>query len=219
MITVGIATIPEREESLKQVLGSLTGQTDLISVVFNGYKEIPAWTKDYKNIICEIGDNALGDAMKFALAGSTPGLYVSWDDDLVAPPDAIERLLAGVDKYNGVCSFHGRKYLAPVTNFKKFAMNYRCLGKVSEDVHVNFIGSGCTAFNTNRLRLSLRDFKSRNMADVYLSKAALDQGIPMMVLAHTEGYLKYIAPPRGTTIWETMQDYQNHVKIMQTFIR
>jgi len=219
MITVGIASIPEREESLKQVIDSLTRQADLIAVVLNSYKEIPSWIKEYDNVICDIGDNALGDAMKFALAESAKGLYVSWDDDLVAPPDAIWKLHRGVTKYNWVCSFHGRKYLSPVTNFKKFAGNYRCLGNVSEDVHVDFIGSGCTAFDTGRLRLSLHDFKSRNMADVYLSKAATDQGVPMMVLAHPEGYLKYIAPQRGTTIWEQTQDYTEHVKIMQTFIK
>ena len=57
------------------------------------------------------------------------------------------------------------------------------------------------------------------MADVFLSKCATEQGVPMMVLAHDVGYLKYVPPPKGTTIWDTTRDYSEHVKVMRTFIK
>ena len=56
------------------------------------------------------------------------------------------------------------------------------------------------------------------MSDVWLSKIATEQNVPMMVLAHAKGDIKYLYPP-GDTIWKSTQSYDEHIKIMNTFIK
>lgn len=219
MIVVGAASIPARVEALYKVVDSIVDQVDKIFLSLNNYTEIPERFRDHPKIHCDLLDNHYADGAKFYRVSQVDGYYISWDDDLIMPPGCVQKLIEGVDKYNGVVGLHGKYYLPPVTNFKRWAGNYRCLNTVSSDVKVNLIGSGCTCFNTNRLRLNISDFYKRNMADVLLSKVATEQGVPMMVLAHPVGYLEYVSPPRGTTIWENTHDYSEHVRIMRTFIK
>jgi hypothetical protein len=197
------------------------GQADQIFVSLN-YGEVTAqkFLDKYSNIFWWSTDNKQGDAQKFAMVGKVEdGYYIGWDDDLICLPGTIDYLISGVDRYNGLVSLHGRTYLPPVTDFRRWAGAYRCLNTVSEDVPVNLIGSGCCCFHTDRLDITLSDFHSKNMADVYLSKTASDQGVPMVVLKHNAGqYVQYI-PPKGETIWKSTRDYSKHIEVMRTYIK
>lgn len=216
MIIAGIASIPNREKDLRHILDAIAPQVDMVIVSLNGYLERPPYAKDYDNVMMNITDNSKGDAMKFD--GSwADGYHLCLDDDLIPPKGYVDDILEGVDKYNGLVSFHGRTYLKPIVDFRRWAGNYRCLNTVSDDVKVNFIGSGCCAFKTSRLKLSLEDFKKPNMADCYLSRLASEQGVSMVVLAHPQGYFEYTNPK--TTIWNTTHDYTEQVKILQSYIK
>lgn len=218
MITAGIATLKEREKSFKCTIESIYPQVDKIVAVLNYYDAIPLWLNELKKVECHLAFNFLGDAGKFLQVENTDGIYFAIDDDLLYPKGYVDYLLEGIEKYGGIVGLHGKIYQKPVTHFKKCAV-YRCLDTVSDDACVNVIGSGCCAFDTNRLTLSLSDFELPNMADLWLSKMATEQGVPMTVLKHDTGYLNYLAPPKGTTIWETTKDYSEHVQIMRTFIK
>lgn len=126
MITIGIASLPERVNSLERTIDSLYLQADSIVCVLNGHKEMPPFEKKYPNVWFVLSDNSRGDSMKFFTVKESSDYYVSWDDDLIAPEGVIERLIEGVDKYNSVVSFHGKKYLAPVKDFKRWAGVGRC---------------------------------------------------------------------------------------------
>jgi hypothetical protein len=218
-VIAGIASIPSRVNLLEQVLDSLAGQVDEVFVGLN-YGDVPRpkYLDKYSNVFWWVSDNSRVDAEKFAMANIPNVIYLGCDDDLVYLSGYADYMVKGVEKYDGLVSLHGRTYLYPVTNFKKWAGNYRCLNTVSEDVKVNLIGSGCCAFNTNRLKVSLLGFPNPNMADVFLSKTAHLQGVPMRVLKHQEGeFLRYLHPV-GDTIWEHTKDYSLHVKILQSFI-
>jgi hypothetical protein len=218
MITAGIASVPERSESLEKVLDSLTGQVNAIFVALNYCDhEAPKYLDNYSNVFWWVSDNRMGDSEKFAMAMNTKGYFLGCDDDIVYPFDYAEYMVDGVKQYNGLVSLHGRVYTSPIANFKQFSANYRCLGSVPEDVKVNFIGSGCCAFDTSRLKVSLTEFKIKNMADIWLSKLATEQGVPMVVLEHPRDYLTYL--PQKETIWRSTKDYSEHTRILQSFIK
>ena len=214
---MGLASIEPRKELLIPVVNSLLPQVDKVHVALNGYKEIPEALRNLRNVECEILDNSLGDSAKFLHVGDYDDCYYyGCDDDLVYPEGYCDYLQEGVNKYNGLVSLHGRKYL-PRAHFKQWAGNYRCLNNVDQDVHVNLVGSGVCCFNTNRLKLHISDFKSHNMADCYLSRTASLQGVPMMVLAHRCNYLTYLYPVG--TIWERTRDYSVHTAVLRSYIK
>jgi len=218
MTTVGIASIPSRKDMLEKVLDSLCHQVDYIYLVLNyGETEPPIYLRKYDNLSWWLADNSRGDAEKFAMAEWTHGYYLTLDDDLVVPRGYVQKMTEGVERYNGLVSLHGRTYLKPVTSFTRWAGNYRCLGRVSDDVKVNLIGSGCCAFHTDRLDVTMSDFKLPNMADLWLSKMATEQGVPMVVLAHERDYLTYLNPTE--TIWRNTKNFSVHTEILKSFIK
>jgi hypothetical protein len=218
MRIAGIATLKEREDSFKRTIESIYPQVDRIVAILNYYETIPDWIKSLNKIEAIPMLNELKDSGKFWYANIPDVIYFGCDDDLLYPMGYCDYLVEGVAKYNGLVSLHGKKYLAPVTGFKKWAGNYRCLGTVSDDVRVNVVGSGCCAFDTNRIHVHMPQFKIHGMADIWMSKIATEQWVPIMVLKHNTGYLRYtnITTP---TIWGTTKDYTEHTKILRSFIK
>jgi hypothetical protein len=215
---VGIASVPSRKVSLEKVLDSLTEQVDEIYLVLNyGEENPPEYLKKYSNVLWTTCGDTLGDAMKFSMVNYVKGIYLGCDDDLIYPKGYVQYMAEGVKKYNGLVSLHGRRYALPITSFRRWTANYRCLGDVKEDVNVNFIGSGCCAFHTNRLKVSLEDFKLPNMADCFLSRQASLQGVLMVILKHSRDYLQYTNPE--TTIWRSAKNFDEQTKILQSYIK
>ena len=208
--------MPERKELLILVINSLLPQVDKIHVALNGYKEIPEALVGLDKVECEILDNSLGDSAKFLHADIPDVVYFGCDDDLLYPMGYCDYLQARMEYYNGLVSLHGRKYL-PRSTFKQWVGNYRCLNNVDQDVKVNLVGSGVCCFNTSRLEVTIRDFKTRNMADCYLSRCASLQGVPMTVLAHKSNYLTYLSPKN--TIWQSTHDYSIHTAVLRSYIK
>jgi len=208
-----IASVPDRENMLSEVVASIRPQVDSIFVALNNYDHVPSFLSDGEYVIL---DNKYGDAAKFYDIEKRNGYFFAIDDDLIVPPSYIEYLRQGITKHNGLVSLHGRNYPRNPT-FKKWIGNYRCLNTVTHDVSVNFIGSGCCGFHTDRLKLKLSDFPTKNMADCYLSRVAYLQGIPMVVLAHQQGYLRYTSPV--TTIWGQTRDYNLHTQVLQSYLK
>jgi hypothetical protein len=217
-IIVGIASIPSRKESLEKVLDSLTGQVDEIYVVLNYCEEeAPSYIQTYPNVYFTMARNLRGDSEKFIMADQVNHYYITWDDDLIPKEGVIDKLISACCYYEAVVGYHGRTYLPPITNFRKWSHNYRCLDSVDMDMNVNLIGTGCTCFNTNQVKISLSDFELPNMADCFFSRKVRQQQVPMIVLAHNKGDLIYTNPEK--TIWNTTRNFDEQIKILQSYIK
>jgi hypothetical protein len=221
-ISIGIASLPERSESLRKVLDSLANQVDVIYVILNyGGQAVPEWIDGYDNVIWTIGDNRLGSSHKFTMAEHVKGWFVTWDDDLVLKnSQAINYLIRGCERYDSICTFHGKVYAnIPAKSYRKsFTTNIRCLNNWDEDTCVTVGGTGCMAWNTERFKISLDNFHHKNMSDVECAKAAHDQGVKIMALSHACNYVEYI-PPKGKTIWQTSSDDTVQTSILNSFLK
>jgi len=193
-VTIGIATIPEREESLKDTLATLKGQADNICVYLNGYTEPPGWLHNYSYVIGVIASD-LGDIGKFypCFGILPPDFMVTCDDDLLYPQDFVKTLTQAAHFYQCPVSAHGRVIASPTTSYYRGGSlaAYRCLGTVEEDAEVTVIGTGCMAFPTSEILPRLEDFEHPNMSDIWFSKLCQENNIPRMALAHKEGWIKH----------------------------
>jgi len=218
MITVGIASVPARRDMLLETLKSLVGQCDQIFVALNGYSEIPQEITNPK-IHCEILDNSLKDSAKFLHVEECDGWYLGADDDLVYSPNYCNYMISKAQQYNALVSLHGRRYNRPIRAFRKhFTLNYHCLHSYTDDERLDVCGSGVCCFNTNRLKLSISDFKIPGMADIWLSKQAWEQGVPIMGVAHKNTFVRYMPPP-DPTLWMLSKDDSVHTRILQSFLK
>ena len=192
-VIVGIASIRSRRSSLKRVIRSLSEQTvkpDKINVYLNDtpYNEIPNFLKKKNiNVFTSQDYGDLGDAGKFFLAGKVESsYYFSCDDDLNYPPQYIEYMISGIEKYDRkyVVALHGRILKYPVTNFftDRRILNFKKYQK--EDIKAHLPGTGVTAFHSDTLKLSIDDFPVKNMADIWFGLQCQRQGVGIVVLKH-----------------------------------
>jgi len=173
MIACHIASLPEREESLKRTFFSIRTQVSKVYIMLNGYGQVPKWLVTdglYGNlqIEYELLDNSLGDGAKWLHCWDKTAINIVLDDDLIVPGGYVSYMINGLARYGGAISLHGKCYaIRPIQHFKRnFTSNYRCLGSVAEDVRVDVIGTGCLAFDNTQVKFSESLFEHKNMADI-----------------------------------------------------
>lgn len=201
-ITIGIASIRNREKALEKVIQSLENQTvkpHQINVYLNDYPRTPEFAKDLKiktnftlGLAKENGNK--GDAGKFHKIGEEKGYYLSCDDDLEYPVDYVENLLNGIEYYKRkkILTFHGSLLRFPVRNYYKNRKIFHFKHDVPEPVPVHVGGTGVMGFHTDTLKLNLADFKELNMADIWVALQAQEQKIGIVVAPHPEGWIKIL---------------------------
>ena len=220
LITCHIATIPAREQSLRQVLNAIIPQADKVYVSLNGYQVYPDWLRTKHNVECETLDNSLTDAAKWLHVNDNIGLCVVLDDDLIVTNNFVAYLSDGLRRHGGVVSLHGKTYAnRPIAHYRRnFTGNYRCLGNVPNDVRVDVIGTGCTVFSNVQVKLDNSVYEYPDMADVLFSRHCVLNNVPMTVLKHKAGqYLRYI--PQVDTIWRRTTNDRIQTEIINSFLK
>lgn len=188
MRVAGLATIQGRENEVLKTIESLYNQVDNIHVYCNYENssikgdKIKVYTIDYA------GD--LGDSGKFFNVPKNC-IYYACDDDLIYPSNYCDYLEYKVKQYGCPVSLHGKIISPPVNSYYKSGIKFRCLDTVDSDIEVNVIGTGTLAFDTSQIKISVKDFEVKNMADIWFSIAAKKQGVRLVVAEHQKGYLTY----------------------------
>jgi len=222
MITIGLASLPERISSLERTLDSLTFQADSIVCVLNGHKELPSFVNKYKNVYWHLDNNEFGASMKFFMADISNGYYLSTDDDIIYPPTYVRDMVAKVDEYKCIVSLHGKHYGGerPVKSYRRsFTTNVHCLQEWRKDCLVHVGGTGVMAYHTDFFNVSMEDLPYPNMVDVQVAKKASDMNIKIMALAHSSSYLRY-QRPQGMTIWNQYEgDDMVQTEILNSFLK
>jgi hypothetical protein len=205
-IKLGVASIPEREQSLEVALDSLYNQVGKITVYLNGYPDVPQFLKRGKiKVLRSQAYGNRGDAGKFFTPGR--GYNFHADDDLIYPPDYVEKTLAKLEEYKHECavSYHGRiLYQSPVQSYYRDAFRvYHCLKDQPEDAFAQFAGTGALAYHSSTIMPRRSDFRAPNMADIWFGLLAQKREVPLLIAAHRAGWIrdtKLIKP--GATIYQ-----------------
>ncbi len=205
-VNIGVATMPERNEALKDCINSIKDQCDNIFVYCNNFKAIPEWLKKIKKVTVfdskkEVGN--LGDVGKFYGLQDAVGYNLTIDDDLIYGPDYVSKIVEGINKYRCPVSFHGKLFNSlPVQSFYHgFTEQFRCLYDVKEDVKVHIAGSGCFGWHSDMINFNVKDFENINMSDIYCSILSKKAGFELMCLSHKQGEIRQnLKVKRG--IWD-----------------
>jgi len=185
MITANIATQPNREKQLGRTVKSLYNQVDKINIWLNDYVKIPDWCLDSK-IRTRMSLN-VGDQGKFMF--NEKGYYFSCDDDLVYPPDYVEALKAKIK--GNIVTIHGKNFLPPIESYYHGAYDkIRCDNLLEQDKQVQIPGTGVMAFHTDTISFDPKDFKRKNMADIWVGIKAKRLGIPIICIAHPQNWVR-----------------------------
>lgn len=201
LVTATMATTPERLPHAIGVAHDLRRQVDRLYIRVNGAApvafKIPEGAEMTFDTTRDLADNA-----KFVDVPEC-GWHFTVDDDLHYPPDYVSRTIAGAERYNrkAVVSWHGATVRNGAKSYYKDRMKYPCLGTVAEDAACNVPGTGVMAYHTDTIRVSLADFDVPYMADLWMGFACQRHRVPVVVLAHRQGWLRHRDIDHSTTIW------------------
>lgn len=204
-VFVGIAAIPERVEALKKTIESLLPQAEKIGVYLNGWAAIPAFLNDPKIIVAGFGEEDIGDVGKFHWVDEHDGYYFSCDDDLIYPPQYIERTVDKIRNYNykAVIGWHGSLLREPFDSYydKGSRRVFMFSAHRPYDTPVHILGTGCCAFHTRFLKIKKSDFQHPNMADIFFAIKGQEQRVPFVVLAHEKDEITEFDGAKNSSIY------------------
>lgn len=196
MVTVSLATLPERIESLKDTVDSLIGQVDVLNVFLDGHFEVPDFLKKDKiNIqVCPDPEESIGDLGKFAF-NVPEGYHLTCDDDLIYPEDYVKSMIEAIDEYNRevIISYCGNiPDEPPIASYYDERTSAHLFNDLEEDKIIAIPGTGAMGYYVNPDIPSFKIHKKRkNMADIHFGIYAKEQKIPVVVRKHKGDWIKH----------------------------
>jgi hypothetical protein len=185
MILTGMATIEGRQDYCTLAVKSLVDQVDCIHLVKGEYGK--GYTDNGKFKVLDYVDE--------------PCYIFLCDDDILYPHDYAQKTIEAINKHNCIVTYHGRKLRGEGRNYYRGHETFRCLGDVDTDKKIDVCGTGVTAFHTSYFfPKGLHEAKDKMMSDLVFSLEAAKQGKKIMVIEHSEGWLKDLDPPSETSI-------------------
>jgi hypothetical protein len=204
-IYANMATIPSRIPIAERAVACILPQVDQLNVYLNGFEEVPWFLQHEKvNVVRSQDHGDRGDAGKFYWADKVDGYYFTVDDDILYPPDYVEKLKGALDKRGKKCAVgvHGEMYPDVIKHWtqdrkKTYHFYYEC----EKDVPVHVLGTGCMAYHTSKLKVDPDEFKIPNMADVWFTCICSRNTFFRVVIQHPRGWLNILHVPEPETIW------------------
>ncbi len=200
MITVNLCTIESRKHVLPYCINSLKNQTvkpDKVRIYANDYK--PCIEDELVEVY--VGEDRT-DRSKLHWVQETDGFYISADDDLLYPPDYIEKTLEAHKKYpRYLLTYHGRKLVGKGRNYYKGHKTYHFLQTQNEDVLIDIPGTGVSAFHTSLFIPDIIQYPEQKMADVLMGLECAKAKIPVVCLSHERDWVRSM--DAGNSIYNT----------------
>lgn len=212
-IYANMATIPKRIPLLETVVNCIIPQVDHLNIYLNNFEEVPWFLNHEKiSIVRSQDEGDRGDAGKFFWADKVQGYYFTIDDDIIYPPDYVEKLKEALDKRGKKCAVgvHGEMYPDVIRHWTKDRIKtYHFYYENQKDTPVHVLGTGCAAFHTEKLQVKPEDFKTPNMADVWFTLICARNLFYRVVVAHQRGWLNILHLPMEETLWGKTVQFEN----------
>jgi len=206
-------------ETLEKTVASLIDQVDMLFVALNDYEKAPAFLENNRKIVYALMDNSFGDGAKFYDVDQRNGYVLTCDDDLIYPHNYAEYMISGVKKHGGIVSLLGKKYGRPARGYRGgYTQIFRVLNPVAADHVVDVGGTGAMCFHTDEFKITMDAFEKKNMADLWVAKAAAEQGVKITALKHAKRYVKHVRYHRN--IWSTTSHEDGYqTKVLNSFLK
>ena len=206
-VCAGVATMPSRVDSLKEMVDSIIPQVGKLVVYLNDFNETPWFLIGHPKIQVihsadAIGD--IGDVGKFYGLKNHNGYYFTLDDDLIYPGNYVKTYIDNINKYKCIVTAHGRIYVNfPITSYYiSHSHLFHCLKSQVKNSYVQVGGTGVMAFHTDKFNPDISDFETSNMSDVWLAIFAAKAKVPIISVNHNARWIRESRKyNREFTIW------------------
>lgn len=221
MVTLQIASLKQRESSLRVAIESLIDQVDKIRIMCNLYPDIPEWM-DHPKIEAFRKKNTLMDGERFTLNETNEGYILFCDDDLKYPPDFVQTMIGHLDSlgHPGIVSIMGANLCRPLKSYNSEAHeSFKALSYISRMYEVEMIGMCGAITHSDYFKMNTSHVKVMN-SDINTSVYCKNNGIKKYVVPHRADWcedLMKTLPPDAFTIW-TYNKPKGHDQVITKYI-
>lgn len=187
-----MTTLPKRVRHLRLAFESIYPQADRINVFLDGHATVPPFLfRPGVRVECNTTDQRSGNN-KFRWGNEVVGYHVYADDDIVYPPDYVEKIVAAIDRHDrrAVVGVLGILLRAPFANYAKDRIPLTLPMPLVADTQVHVLGTGTMAHHTDTIRFTLDDYPVRDMADVWSAVKAKRSDVPMIAIERPPYWLE-----------------------------
>lgn len=216
-VFIGVASMPSRVDSLKQVVEALLPQCTKLGVYLNGYKSVPSFLNDPRIIVERSQDHGdLRDNGKFFFLDQTDlKYYASVDDDIEYPHDYIAKLVRNLKVTGGAGAIAVHGYLLPeeVTSITSNRYVFHFGQTATFLTPANVVGTGTALINQHKWKLKFSEFGEPGMSDIWFALAAKKRSLPLWVMPRANKWMsaiehdEAIAPTKGAkSLYDEFKD-------------
>lgn len=200
-IVAGVASFKERREIFKTTIESILPQIDHLYAYLNRYDDVPDYLINPKITVyrSQDYDDLSANGKIFILDKLHSCYFFALDDDILYPPDYVQRMISCLNKYNNQVGVvvHGSIFPKQVKwYFERYSL-YPFQHALEQDKFVTLIGSGTFAFHTDTLKTKFSDFYGKVMVDLKFSILAKQQKVPLVCIARPKLWLKALTQGEG----------------------
>ncbi|UCC72047.1 MAG: hypothetical protein JSV86_17015 [Gemmatimonadota bacterium] len=184
---------------------SIYPQADRVNVMLDGHTHVPAFL-ERPNVRVIRNEARTGSEQKFRCADEVEGYHVYADDDLIYPPNYVERIIEAIEFYErrAVVGVLGAVFRLPLTSYVKGRIPLTLPMPLADDAPVHVLGTGTMAHHTDTIRFRLCDYPISNMADIWSGIKAKRSGVAMIAIARPAHWVKTLRVT-GFTVSGTAQ--------------
>ncbi len=201
-VFIGVASMPSRVDTLKQVVEALLPQCAQLGVYLNDYKSVPEFLNDPRILVARSQDHGdLRDNGKFFFLDKTEHkFYASVDDDIAYPHDYITKLLRNLKTSGGAGAVAVHGFLLPetVTSITSNRYVFHFGASTPFLTPVNVVGTGTALFNQHKWKLKFTEFGDPGMSDVWFALAASKRQAPLWVIPRANKWMSPLEPELTT---------------------
>ena len=220
-----IATMASRVDTFRKVLPVIHDQVDHVFVYLDGYRVPPSFLTNFDRVTVHRADD-LGDlhanSRYLCLQDlPSPTVLVMVDDDIMYPPDYVDRLVRALQWLEGqaIVGVHGRIFVPPHQSYAKNALGLHFSRQLPQPCHVHELGTGTCAFISSSLNVDPRDWGRNDMDDIDLAIEAQRRGLARIAVPRTTGWLRALAECQADSLWiKTLRDDSEQSRRMRTLL-
>ncbi len=238
MIVSNLATYPPRTGNIPEVLRRLSPQVDQVNIVLNEFESVPDECKGFDNVNPILPHEDTKDVGKFLPDVSGADYVLLHDDDILYPPDYVERSIAELEKLpfeRAAGGYHGSIYRCPklkptIKSIKaniRFRMSPSHIARFRRFLHfgetyhdailVDQLGTG--AVITRGADMPSYEYMrtSQQFVDVRYAKWCAEQGIERVSLPREGSWLRTIKMEESILRGFTYQHHDHVAKEIWSF--
>lgn len=202
-----IATLANRIETFQRVLPVIYAQVDHVFIYLDGYSEPPAFLRGFDRVTVrraeDTGDLHASSRFLCLQDLSAPTVVVIVDDDIIYPPDYVDRLVYFLQQFEGqaIVGVHGRIFLPPHESYVRNAFAIHFAHELKQPCHVHELGTGTCGFISSYLDVDPREWSRTDMDDIIVATEAQRRGLPRITVTRTAGWMKAQAEDQPDSLW------------------